>query len=364
MADRLSKPLTGQYRFILEADRVATLTNLGLSAVEAANSVLLYDEAGGADEKYVRLKMDGGTLYIEQVDDDLGGTETLAYFDISAGAFTIPQSVVVSNGGNLDVSEGDITCAGLIEGNTLQAVGDITTQAQVNAESVLATGSVSGDNVTAVDTVTGATVTATSLLNAANAELTGDVNVGGELTAAGLGVSGNVNADTFNSQKVYKANLTQSTVSTTSGLLVVGKTYRINTLEVGDDFANVGYVSDGVNFVASGTTPTSWANSTEVTNVTDSAPVATVIENSLSGPIVWSWAQAGQYTGTLAGAFLVNKVWSPDGVAANGFSGANPGHCFSLKRASDNTVTLLTADVDGIAADGVMNTSLEIVVAP
>lgn len=38
------------------------------------------------------------------------------------------------------------------------------------------------------------------------------------------------------------------------------------------------------------------------------APIATVLENSLSGSIVWTRVQAGFYRGTLTGAFTQNKT--------------------------------------------------------
>jgi hypothetical protein len=60
-------------------------------------------------------------------------------------------------------------------------------------------------------------------------------------------------------------------VTSTSGSLVEGKTYNIAELESGDDFSNVGYVEEGTDFVATGTTPTTWDQSTEVLNVTDSS---------------------------------------------------------------------------------------------
>lgn len=49
----------------------------------------------------------------------------------------------------------------------------------------------------------------------------------------------------------------------TSGLLVVGKRYRIGTFQASDDFTNVGAVSNvsGEEFEATGTTPTTWTNS-------------------------------------------------------------------------------------------------------
>lgn len=53
-----------------------------------------------------------------------------------------------------------------------------------------------------------------------------------------------------------------SNVELTSGTLSVGKNYRINTFVAGDDFTNVGAASnaDGIEFTATGTTPTTWSN--------------------------------------------------------------------------------------------------------
>jgi hypothetical protein len=55
----------------------------------------------------------------------------------------------------------------------------------------------------------------------------------------------------------------------TSGTLTVGKRYRLKDWITGDDFTNVGAASnaDGVEFVATGTTPTTWSNSSVVENI-------------------------------------------------------------------------------------------------
>jgi hypothetical protein len=57
--------------------------------------------------------------------------------------------------------------------------------------------------------------------------------------------------------------------ATTSGTLVVGQQYVITDFQSGDDFANVGASSNnaGVKFIATGTTPTTWTNSSELTPV-------------------------------------------------------------------------------------------------
>jgi len=55
----------------------------------------------------------------------------------------------------------------------------------------------------------------------------------------------------------------------TSGTLTVGQRYRITTFVAGDDFSNVGAGSHatGVEFVATGTTPTTWTNSSTLTEI-------------------------------------------------------------------------------------------------
>lgn len=48
------------------------------------------------------------------------------------------------------------------------------------------------------------------------------------------------------------------------------------------------------------------------------APVATVMENSLGGELVWSYSAAGIYIATLVGAFPVaNKLFAPNLVIAD-----------------------------------------------
>jgi hypothetical protein len=55
----------------------------------------------------------------------------------------------------------------------------------------------------------------------------------------------------------------------TSGTLTVGKRYRLQDWITADDFTNVGAASnaDGVEFIATGTTPTTWANSSVVESI-------------------------------------------------------------------------------------------------
>ncbi|MFA5341806.1 MAG: hypothetical protein WC332_08520 [Clostridia bacterium] len=55
----------------------------------------------------------------------------------------------------------------------------------------------------------------------------------------------------------------------TAGTLVTGREYIIDTYVAGDDFTNVGAASNasGVRFVATGTTPTTWANSSSLRQI-------------------------------------------------------------------------------------------------
>ena len=93
-----------------------------------------------------------------------------------------------------------------------------------------------------------------------------------------------------NPVKTYKALLTQTPTYTDSGVLIAGKTYVTPKLEAGDDFANVGYIADNVNFVATGTTPTVWANSTDIYEQVINTPVPTEIENTFAdGEITFSF---------------------------------------------------------------------------
>jgi len=98
--------------------------------------------------------------------------------------------------------------------------------------------------------------------------------------------------------------------SATSGALVVGVSYQIAVYNAGDDFTNVGAASNatGVKFVATGTTPTTWSNSSELA-WNNGAPIVTPLENTL-GNVVWEriGASAGEFKAVCSGLFTVNKT--------------------------------------------------------
>lgn len=62
--------------------------------------------------------------------------------------------------------------------------------------------------------------------------------------------------------------------------LVIGNEYLIEFLQEGDDFSNVGYESDNIPFIATGTTPTSWVK-TSVIDLTNSQPSVIILEDTI-----------------------------------------------------------------------------------
>ena len=85
-----------------------------------------------------------------------------------------------------------------------------------------------------------------------------------------------------------------------------------------------------------------------------SAPVATVLVNTLSGTPVWSYDSSGYYLLTLTGEFLAGKTWTNPPSFIYSWDGN-----FKLTRESDNVIGLT------ITGDDVLdNTSIFIEVYP
>lgn len=101
--------------------------------------------------------------------------------------------------------------------------------------------------------------------------------------------------------KRYKALISNTNTFTQSGLLVIGKEYVIVNLSVGDDFTNIGYVSEGDSFIATGTTPTTWTNLTKVTDIAASQPTVTELVNTC-GTVNVSW----YFDNITTGDFIIN----------------------------------------------------------
>lgn len=93
-------------------------------------------------------------------------------------------------------------------------------------------------------------------------------------------------------------------------------------------------------------------------------PVATVLENTLGGTVVWTRVAAGRYDATLTGAFLAGKACHNSGYVndASAITGA-----FSMSRIDNNTLRLVTAasnDIITVVDDILLATFVEILTYP
>jgi len=103
------------------------------------------------------------------------------------------------------------------------------------------------------------------------------------------------------------------------------------------------------NFNGGGTAPYKVYTALLTQTGTD-APVATVLENTLGGDVVWTRFQEGDYEGALTNAFVTDKTAS---IISNN-SGTNDSFMF-LDSVSDESVVYLTTFLSGVKADNQLN---------
>lgn len=85
------------------------------------------------------------------------------------------------------------------------------------------------------------------------------------------------------------------------------------------------------------------------------APVATVLENTLGGTVVWSRLDPGEYQATVSGLFTLNKTMIQ--ISSN----SGQGNTVTFFAADTNTIDLGTADDSFTLADNLLNnTPIEI----
>jgi hypothetical protein len=80
------------------------------------------------------------------------------------------------------------------------------------------------------------------------------------------------------------------------------------------------------------------------------APVATVLENTLGGEVVWARGGVGNYTGTLVGAFTLNKTVSNinSNYSAADWEGSLTFRVATLQIGGEDIINLNTAEmIDG-----------------
>jgi len=102
-----------------------------------------------------------------------------------------------------------------------------------------------------------------------------------------------------------------------------------------------------------------------LTQTGTNAPVATVLQNTLGGTVVWSYGGVGDYLATLAGAFPQNKTLIISGATVNIPFGGNTNATAYLFWDSVNTIGLYSQDGTGVATNNILNyTSILIEVYP
>jgi len=265
-----------------------------------------------------------------------GGNEGL-YFCVTANTWTGP------------FSEGDGT--GTV--TSLSASGGTET---TTGSVITTTGTIRG-----VETVDARTSTTESLLDATRGKLVTFGNAGATaVSIAQAGTAGNFASGWYVDVKVVGAGTVTITpaTSTIDGaatlVLTQGKTARIH--------------SDGTNYVTGlqGSLSASGASylvyTALLTQTGTDAPVATVLENTLGGTVVWARVGAGVYTATLASAFPANKVFMPNLVVAASDVDMIMG---LLSRTNDNQLVLSAQAFGSGGVDSVLNTTaVEIRVYP
>lgn len=91
-------------------------------------------------------------------------------------------------------------------------------------------------------------------------------------------------------------------------------------------------------------------------------PVATVLENTLGGAVVWTRVNPGDYVGTLAGAFPSGKVFSQPALCN---SPGDNAYFARVSRLSDDTVSLRQGNpFSQELLDGMTDVPIEIRVYP
>ena len=91
-----------------------------------------------------------------------------------------------------------------------------------------------------------------------------------------------------------------------------------------------------------------------LTQTGTNAPVATVLENTLGGEVVWSYVSIGNYLATLSGAFTENKTLLPN-VYSLSVDGVLEG-TIKYNRIGISSIQLdARQDIDGDPSDDLLN---------
>tara|TARA_R110000868_G_scaffold169953_4_gene405056 strand:+ start:788 stop:1186 length:399 start_codon:yes stop_codon:yes gene_type:complete len=100
-----------------------------------------------------------------------------------------------------------------------------------------------------------------------------------------------------------------------------------------------------------------------LTQTGTNAPVATVLQNTLGGTVVWTRNAEGDYRGTLSGVFTANKTWLLANVNNNNDIAVSSLPS-SFLRTSNDVVSLQTANGADLIDSVLSSTSIQILVYP
>lgn len=130
---------------------------------------------------------------------------------------------------------------------------------------------------------------------------------------------------------------------------------KINNLTWYDLINKLKDILKGLNDKPSGSEPPYKVYTALLSQSGTDAPVATVLENTLGGDVIWSYDDAGYYTGTLTGSFINEKTFC---LIQNYYT--SPGNINYFYRNNNNTLIVETK-VSGVGEDGeLFQTSIEI----
>jgi hypothetical protein len=124
--------------------------------------------------------------------------------------------------------------------------------------------------------------------NASEQTINSDVIINGNLSVTGV-TTGSL--ATYKVLLTQTGNLTGTTLEFFNDALIIGETYTITNYVSGDDFSNIANVISGVinetgcEFIATGTIPSVWANSSELSSLGEL--IYDVLENNLGYDIDW-----------------------------------------------------------------------------
>ena len=80
------------------------------------------------------------------------------------------------------------------------------------------------------------------------------------------------------------------------------------------------------------------------------APVATVLENTLGGDVVWEYTNIGNYTATSNNLFTLNKT----GILHKSIIGDDANYLLQSYSITENSITFVTREIETGVQDGIL----------